>query len=375
MTGKQDRAHDSPRSAIRKLDFDNNKEFQIELRRRVDEHFQSTGRRRRGCWQMYLKTSIILACSATSYALLVFMAQDLWQGLVLVAALALCVAAIGFNIQHDGGHRAYSSRQWVNRLMAWTMDLIGGSSGRWRWKHTVIHHRYVNITGYDGDIEIGLLGRFSPYQTRRWWHRWQHLYLWFFYGLMAIEMQLFDDFQYVISGRLGRLRVPRPRGWEVVTFILGKSLFFTWALVIPMLLHPVWIVLFYYTVGAVLLGVVLVLVFITPHLTDKADFPQPREDTGRMGNSWAVHQVLVTVNFAPKSRILTWLLGGLNYHKEHHLFPTVCHVNYPRISTIVEETCRQFDVPYKVHASFFSGIAAHYRWLRRMGKGDQVGIA
>ena len=82
---------------------------------------------------MYVKTAIILTCFVASYVLLVFVARDLWQGLLLVAMLSLCTAAIGLNIQHDGGHRAYSTRGWVNRLMAWTMDLIGGSSGRWRW--------------------------------------------------------------------------------------------------------------------------------------------------------------------------------------------------------------------------------------------------
>ena len=360
-------------SGVHKLEFDKDTAFQTELRRRVDEYFQTTGRSKRGTWKMYVKTAIILCLFVASYILLVFVARTVWQGLLLAAALALCTAAVGFNIQHDGGHQAYSKRRWVNRLAAWTLDLIGGSSGRWRWKHCVIHHRYVNITGYDSDIDIGVLGRFSPHQTRRWWHRWQHLYLWAFYGLLAVEMQLFDDFRYVITGRLGDLRVPRPRGWELVIFVVGKSLFLAWALVIPMLLHPIWTVLFYYVVASLVLGVVMVLVFIIPHLVDKAEFPLPREDTGRMEKPWAVHQALVTVDFSPGNRVLTWLVGGLNYHKEHHLFPLICHVHYPGISKVVEETCRQFGVPYNTHPTFWAGIAAHYRWLRRMGRADQRG--
>jgi linoleoyl-CoA desaturase len=373
MAAKEPRAKTDTQTArpgVRKLVFDNDTAFQGELRRRVDEYFQNTGRSRRGGWPMYVKTAIILCLFAASYVLLVFVAQSLWQGLLLAAALALCTAAIGFNIQHDGGHRAYSNRRWANRLAAWTLDLIGGSSLRWRWKHSVIHHRYVNITGYDSDIEMGLLGRFSPHQTRRWWHRWQHLYLWPLYGLLAVKMQLVDDYRYVITGRLGSHRVPRPRGRELAIFAAGKSLFLAWALVLPMLLHPVWTVLFYYAVASLVLGMVMVLVFIIPHLVDKADFPLPREDTGRMEKPWAVHQALVTVNFSPGNRVLTWLVGGLNYHKEHHLFPLVCHVHYHGISKVVEETCRQFDVPYNTHRSFWAGIAAHYRWLRRMGRGD-----
>jgi len=65
--------------------------------------------------------------------------------------------------------------------------------------------------------------------------------------------------------------------------------------------------------------------------------------------------------------VASWLLGGLNFQIEHHLFPRVCHVNYPAISRIVEETCRDHGVKYAVHPSLWAGLAAHYRWLRRMG--------
>ena len=114
----------------------------------------------------------------------------------------------------------------------------------------------------------------------------------------------------------------------------------------------------------------MVLVFIIPHCVDKADFPLPQAGTARMDTPWAVHQARVTVDFAQDSRVLTWLLGGLNYHKEHHLFPLICHVNYPGMSKIVKETCLEFGVPYSTHRTFTEGIAAHYRWLKRMGRGD-----
>lgn len=368
------------RRGIQRLDFDPDTRFQEALRQRVDEYFRRTGRRERDCWQMYLKTAILLSCFAASYVLLILVATTLWQGLLLVAVLALCTAAIGFNIQHDGGHRAYSNHGWVNSVMAWTMHLIGGSSGHWRWKHTIIHHMYVNITGYDDDLDLGVLGRFSPHQRRLWHHRWQHLYLWAFYGLLAVKMQLVDDFRYVISGRLGPHRVPRPHGGEIVRFVLGKAVFLAWAFAIPMLLRPVWTVLFYYTVGAAVLGVVMVLVFVIPHLSANAEFPVPEPGEARMAVPWAEHQARVTVDFARSNPILTWLLGGLNYHKEHHLFPVICHVNYPGMSKVVEETCCEFGVPYRSYKSFTAGVAAHYRWLKQMGRpvddapsGDSVG--
>ena len=87
-----------------------------------------------------------------------------------------------------------------------------------------------------------------------------------------------------------------------------------------------------------------------------------------MENDWAVHQVETTVDFARRSRVAAWLLGGLNYQVEHHLFPRISHVNYPAISKVVEATCRDFGVQYLEHKSLWAGLASHYRWLRRMGQ-------
>src|SRR5262249_58668630 len=150
----------------RGLKFCGDSAFHVELRRRVDEYFRISGRRRRDCWQMYLKTTILVACFAVAYVLLVFVAQSCRQALGLAILLGLSAAGIGFNTQHDGGHRAYSHYVWVNKLMAMTMDLLGGSSYLWHWKHAVFHHAYVNIVGHDTDINLGIVARLAPHPTR-----------------------------------------------------------------------------------------------------------------------------------------------------------------------------------------------------------------
>jgi linoleoyl-CoA desaturase len=65
--------------------------------------------------------------------------------------------------------------------------------------------------------------------------------------------------------------------------------------------------------------------------------------------------------------VLASFLGGLNFQIEHHLFPRICHVHYPAIAGLVEETCREFGVRYAEHTSFRSGLRSHVRWLRQMG--------
>lgn len=352
----------------RSLKFGNGNAFHREIQRRVDDYFQATGRRRRDCWQMYAKTAVFIAGFALSYVLLVFMAQTWWHGLLLAVLLGLSAAGIGLNVQHDGGHRAYSRSPWVNKLMAMSLELIGGSSYLWHWKHVAFHHTYVNVTGHDADIDLGILARLTPHQRRRSYHRWQHLYLWPLYGLLAIKWQLFDDFRELITGRISTQRFPRPKGTALVVFAAGKAVFFTVAFGVPLYLHPAGTVLTFYVAAALVAGMVLSVVFQVAHCVAEARFPLPPADGGRIEHAWAVHQVETSVDFARRSRVVTWLLGGLNFQIEHHLFPRISHVHYPAISRLVEATCRDFGIPYAEHASFRAGIASHFRWLRRMGR-------
>lgn len=350
--------------------FGKNNSFQIVLQRRVDEFFQETGHRQRDCWQMYLKSAIFFSVVAAAYILLVFFAQTWWQALPLTLLLGLATAGIGFNVMHDAGHQAYSSYPWINQLMSMSLDVIGGSSYIWHWKHAVIHHTFVNITGHDADIDVGFLGRLTPHQKRYSFHRWQHFYLWPLYGFLAIKWHMVSDFRAIMRGQIGQRRFPRPQGWNLVLFLAGKAIFFTLAFVIPLLYHSLWVVLLFYVMTALVLGIVMSVVFQLAHAVEEAEFPLPGKDTGRIENAWAIHQVQTTVDFARRSRIAAWLLGGLNFQIEHHLFPRICHVHYPAISKLVESTCQEFGVKYTEHDTIGAGIVSHYSWLRRMAMPD-----
>jgi linoleoyl-CoA desaturase len=349
------------------LKFQSPDGFRRALRQRVDDYFSSTGRKPRDNGQMYAKSAIVLSGCAAIYAFLVVFASSWWIAIPLAVLLGLALAVAAFNIQHDGGHGAYSDHRWVNKLASLTLDLLGGSSYMWARKHNTIHHSYTNVTGHDDDINLGLLGRLSPHQKRLKFHRVQHFYMWVLYGFLPVKWHLYDDFHDVIVGRTAGHRFPRPRGWDLVTFIGGKALFFSLAFGIPMLLHPWWCVLALYGIASMVQGITLSVVFQMAHCVEQAAFPQPVTGTSRIENSWAVHQVDTTVDFAPRSRLLAWLVGGLNFQIEHHLFPQICHVHYPALSKLVQETCREFGIRYKAYETFLAGIASHYRWLRRMG--------
>lgn len=380
MTGYQDGDNQAVQQAERKkthdvrLKFGKDDGFHAELRRRVDEYFQRTGLQERDCPRMYLKTAVVMGGGALCYVLLVFAARTWWQALPLAVLLGLAMACIGFNVQHDGGHRAYSRRPWINKLASMTLDLIGGSSYIWHWQHAIFHHTYANITGHDSDIDLGALGRLTPHQKRYAFHRWQHFYIWPFYGLMAVSWQLFGDYHELVTGRVKNgHRFPRPKGWDLATLVAGKTLFLTLAFGIPLMNHRWWAVLFFYGVTSSVLGLVLSVVFQLAHCVEEAEFPLPREDTGRVEKAWAIHQVETTVDFARRSRLACWMLGGLNFQVEHHLFPRVCHIHYPALSKVVEATCREYGVRYLEHQTMFAGVVSHFRWLRRMGLPDAAG--
>ena len=195
--------------------------------------------------------------------------------------LGLFAAGIGLNIQHDGGHRAYSSRPWVNRLMAMTLELIGGSSYLWRWKHGVFHHTYVNVDGHDTDIDLAPLARLTPHQPR--------LAIPSVAAPVSLAALRAAGDQVAVLRRLPQdrhrtrqapARPAAPRDGISVIFVAGKVVFFTLAFGIPLLFHSLGAVLCFYVISGLVIGFLLSVVFQVAHCVEEAEFPVPHEETG-----------------------------------------------------------------------------------------------
>ncbi|MBL8920098.1 MAG: acyl-CoA desaturase [Myxococcaceae bacterium] len=337
--------------------------FFRDLQLGADGYFAAARLPRSATGSLWLKTAFILGWFVASWAVLVFVAATWWQAGLAAISLGLAMAGIGFNVQHDGGHRATSARQGWNRAMALTLDVLGGSSYLWHWKHNVQHHSTPNVAGLDVDIDIEPLVRLSPEQRWRPWHRYQHLYTWLLYALLAVKWHFVDDFKDVVSGRIGTRPFPRPRGFDLAAFVFGKLFFFTWAFVVPALFHPLAHVLLGYLVASVVLSLSLALTFQCAHCVPGASFP--KADAQR---EWAEHQAITAVDFAPAHPLWTWYLGGLNYQLEHHLFPRVCHVHYPKLAPIVRAVCEQHGVPYRVLPGVGAALWSHARFLFQLGR-------
>jgi linoleoyl-CoA desaturase len=331
-------------------------------------HLDELGVRPEGGGRLVLKSLVVFAWGFGSYALLVFWAATWWQAALLVLSLGLAMAAIGFNVQHDGSHGTYSRRRAGNRLSALALDLMGGSSYLWHYKHNVLHHQFTNVEGVDDDLNAGPLLRLAPGQRRRWFHRFQCWYIWALYAFLPPKWQFWDDFQNLVTGRIGDQRIPRPKGPQLSLFVLGKLVFLLWAFVIPLLFHSPGKVLLAYAGTALVLGVVLGTVFQLAHCVEEAGFATIPSAPDKMESPWVEHQLATTMDFAPSNRLLSWYVGGLNFQVEHHLFPKVSHIHYPRLQPVVRRVCGEHGIAHLSHDTLRGALSSHVRYLRRMGR-------
>jgi linoleoyl-CoA desaturase len=342
--------------------------FSAALERRVEAHFAHTGHARSAEGRMLVKTAIIFAWLFAGYAGLLAFGSSWWAVLVFGLSCGLATAGLGMAVQHDGGHRAYSRRRGLNRAAASVLDFLGASSYVWRVKHGIVHHTYPNIEGADDDIDAAPFARLAPGQPHRPMHRFQHLYMWPLYGFLTAKWFVYDDFRDLVRGRVGNHPIRLPKGVELAIFVLGKLVHFAWALLVPIAVLGLAKGLVFYLVLSAACGITLSVVFQLAHCVEEAEFITPR--SGQVLD-FAAHQLATTVDFARDNQLLSWYVGGLNFQAVHHLFPRVCHLHYPALAKIVEQTAAEHGVRYSASEGLASALRSHYRWLRRMGQGEQ----
>lgn len=357
----------SDSKSSRRIKFARSDGFRAALRERVNDYFDESGERTKDQPALYVKAFVLLGTVVAAYIFMVFVDAPVWTKIIAAVTFGVAGAGVGFNVMHDAGHRAFSEHAWVNKLFFYSLDFLGGSSYFWAAKHNQLHHTYANIVGHDSDIDMGSLARLAPEQPRRGFHRLQHLYIWPLYGLIVPKWQLVDDFRAWITGHIGERTIRRPKGTDAAALMVGKAWFFAMFFVVPALLYPIgWVIAFYLIVSSVQ-GFVMSIVFQLAHCLEDADFPVADAED-EIASGWAEHQVETTVDFARDNKWLTWFAGGLNFQVEHHLFPKISHVHYPKLAEIVEATCEEYGIEYKCQPTIWHSIRAHFRHLRAMGQ-------
>ncbi|RYY15564.1 MAG: acyl-CoA desaturase, partial [Cytophagaceae bacterium] len=253
--------------------------FHAELKSRTAQYFQTTGQAQTGNGALLGKAILLVGSFIAVYVHLVFFTPALGWALLECVALGSLLAGIGFNVMHDGAHGSFSKYPWLNRVAAFSLNVLGGSSYMWDAKHNTVHHMYTNIDGVDDDLDIQPWMRMTQEQKRYGAHRFQHLYFWVFYCLLYISWIFITDYQKYFTRRIGSVALKPMSTSDHLVFWGFKVLNLVFYVVLPI-----------YTIGFVgwiggfmlstaVAGFVLSIVFQLAHTVEQAAFPVPHAVT------------------------------------------------------------------------------------------------
>jgi len=305
--------------------------------------------RRRGWYAAEIGLNLgLLAAGGVAFVLL----GDSWWQLLTAAYLAVVATQITF-VGHDAGHRQIFRSRRANDLVGLVHGnlLVGISFGWWVPKHNA-HHTNPNHEELDPDIGIAALA-FTAAQARgkrglaRMIARSQAF---LFFPLLLLEAGHLHvaSLKSVVRGR------GRANAVEALLLLVHVAAYVTALLLV---LPPVQAVAFA-AVQQGLFGLYLGCSFAPNHkgmptLTDAEELDFVRR------------QVLTSRNVAG-SRLVDFLLGGLNYQIEHHLFPNMPRPNLRHAQPLVRAFCRQHDLPY-TESTLFGSYAEALRHLHSVG--------
>lgn len=335
--------------------------FAQQLENEVEAYFIQNKKSKTGNGMLYTKT-ILLAIALIAVYIVALRYEQFW----LFALLGVCIGAVGFDIMHDAAHGSFSNNKTLNAILTFIgADVMGGSSLFWKWKHNDLHHTYTNVEGVDSDIGKDPMFRLTPNHEWRKFHQYQHLYCWFLYMLITLNWFYRDDFIVYKSKKIGNNRfsiTTREQMW----FWIGKGIHISLFVILPFLVMGVnWNTVLCLLTMHASASILIAIIFQLAHVVEGVSF---YPESGEGMDSWYIHEINTTADFATDSAFVNYFAGGLNFQVEHHLFPGISHIHYPAIHKIVVKICRQYEVVHHEFPSFWSAIVSHYRHLKQMGK-------
>jgi len=339
--------------------------FFNDLKEQVNTYFESKNKRQTGNLYLYSKAVFLISVFLFCYVTLVFFTPGVWLGMLLCILAGVATAGIGFNVMHDGGHGSFSRKKYVNRIAALSLNALGGSAFFWNIKHNIVHHTYTNVEGHDDDIQTEPFIRLTDTHKKYFFHRYQHFYFVFVYGILYMAWVFLLDFKKYFTKSVGMKKEIKMDTATHIGFWLTKSLYILFFVVLPITQVGFVPFLLGYTLYMFFTGVLISIVFQLAHCVEDMTFIKR---DGVLENDWATHQLYTTANFATKSKIVSFFTGGLNFQVEHHLFPKISHVHYPAINRILKQVTAKHNLPYFEQPTFWSALVSHVRFLREAGR-------
>jgi fatty acid desaturase len=256
-------------------------------------------------------------------------------------------------VGHDAGHRQILRSRRANDLVGLLNANLGvGVSFEW-WvgKHNR-HHSNPNHEDLDPDISITALAftadqASSKHGIVRLIARYQ---AWLFFPLLLLEAAHLH-LASVKSILQGSGRANAVEGLLLLAHVAGYVTALVWVL------SPLQAVAFI-VVQQGLFGLYLGCSFAPNHKG------MPTVTSGEELD-FLRRQVLTSRNVRG-SRPVDFLLGGLNYQIEHHLFPNMPRPNLRRAQPLIRAFCQEHDIDYS-EATMFGSYAEAVRHLHTVG--------
>lgn len=272
---------------------------------------------------------------------------------------AVTVLGPGHSLSHLSLFRSSRANTLGFRLVA---PVLLTTLPVWRLTH-VLHHHLYTLT--DADMQDHYpFKRVQSSLPHRFWHRYQHLYMWPLYVLGLPLWQGLDLVRACASLSTGVfLGRPLPLKLRLET-LLGQAITVFLHIVLPFLFLPFWHAALVAMVANVIAGLIVVLQIVVNHEVRPTTSLRPIAQAA----DWGEHQVHTSHNYSPTSTFALHLSGGLNYQIEHHLFPRVYYLHYPVLAPLVREVCAEFNLPYHSSATFSAALRSHYDLLVEMGQ-------
>ena len=265
-------------------------------------------------------------------------------------ALALVVAVLGAmgvaSNTHTSLHGGTTDSRFLTELLgfAGSSVLNGLSVTYWRHKHNGLHHFNPNIDGIDPDHEFtpffaltdSQIGALSKGARRL--YRFQPVLFPLATGLLLPNMSYLGA-----KYSIGELRAGRGSRGLILLDLFGMALSYVLWWGLPLFFGaPVLTVVVFNAGRMILLSYVMFVVFAPAHLPLEAAFyPQGGEP-----KNFLLKQTTTTLNFRAGS-LAGFFISGLQFQIEHHLFPSISHVNYRRVAKIVRRKCLEAGLPYR----------------------------
>jgi fatty acid desaturase len=304
-------------------------------------------RRRYGYYAM--RCSLTLAAFAAGWVVFGYLGDSWWQ-LGTAVFLAVAYAQLSF-LGHDAGHRQIFRRRRANDAVGMLLGgLVGLSYGWWVGKHSR-HHANPNHESEDPDLDISALA-FTIGQSgaKRGVLRWTVKYqAYLFFPLLLLE-GLALHWSGIRAGWRGDIRL---RGLDTSLLIAHIGLYLT---AVFLVLSPVTAIVFI-AVHQGLWGVYMGCSFAPNH----KGMPIATE-----GHNWDFLRKQVLTARDVRGPGVDFLLGGLNYQIEHHLFPSMPRPNLRRAQPIVRQFCAERAIPYS-ECGLLSSYGQVVRHLHAVG--------